>query len=212
MANKVINNPHVAPEELSKLLLSIATANIKKITRNLILWQLHTMTRPAEAALAKWEEVDYENKLWIVPADRMKTGLEHKIPLTKQMLSILHDSKLIAAFSPYVFPADRDPTSHANKASANMALKRMGYQGKQTAHGLRGLARTALSDQGFAYEPSEACLSHKVGNTVSQPYNHSTYLNQRIEIMAWWSEHIEKNSIADGLYKERELSALADYL
>jgi len=47
---------------------------------------------------------------------------------------------------------------------------------------------------------------------VSQSYNHSTYLNQRIEIMAWWSEHIEKNSIADGLYKERELSALADYL
>jgi len=63
MANKVTNNPHVAPEELSKLLLFIATANIKKITRNLILWQLHTMTRPAEADLAKWDEVDYENKL-----------------------------------------------------------------------------------------------------------------------------------------------------
>jgi len=76
----------------------------------------------------------------------------------------------------------------------------MGYQDKQTAHCLRGLARTALSDQGFAYEPSEACLSHKIGNSVSQFYNHSTYLNQRIEIMAWWSEHIEKNSIADGLY------------
>jgi integrase len=208
MANKVTNNPHVAPEELPQLLLSIATANIKKITRNLILWQLHTMTRPAEAALAKWEEVDYENKLWIVPAVRMKTGIEHKIPLTKQMLSILHDSKLIAAFSPYIFPADRNPTSHANKASANMALKRMGYQGKQTAHGLRGLARTALSDQGFAYEPSEACLSHKVGNSVSQSYNHSTYLNQRIEIMAWWSDHIEKNSIKDGLYKERDISVL----
>jgi len=84
MANKVTNNPHVAPEELSKLLLSIATANIKKITRNLILWQLHTMTRPAEADLAKWDEVYYENKLWIVPAVRMKTGIEHKIPLTKK--------------------------------------------------------------------------------------------------------------------------------
>ena len=210
MSNKVTNNPHVAPEELSQLLLSIATATIKKITRNLILWQLHTMTRPAEAALAKWDEIDYENKLWIVPAVRMKTGIEHKIPLTKQMLSILHDCKLIAAFSPYIFPADRDPTSHANKATANMALKRMGYQGKQTAHGLRGLARTALSDQDFAYEPSEACLSHKVGNSVSQSYNHSTYLNQRIEIMTWWSEHIEKHSIANGLYKEVALKSNVD--
>ncbi|WP_028867894.1 tyrosine-type recombinase/integrase [Psychromonas arctica] len=208
MANKVTNNPHVPPEELPKLLLSIATANIKKVTRNLILWQLHTMTRPAEAALAKWDEIDYNNKLWIVPANRMKTGSEHKIPLTKQTLSLLHDCKLISIFSPYIFPADRDPTSHANKASANMALKRMGYQGKQTAHGLRGLARTTLSDQGFAYEPSEACLSHKVGNSVSQSYNHSTYLNQRIDIMAWWSKHIEELSIADGLYHERDLSVL----
>lgn len=209
MSKKVTNNPHVEPEELPQLLLSIATANIRKITRNLILWQLHTMTRPAEAALAKWDEIDYGNHLWIVPANRMKTGLEHKIPLTKQMLSILHDCKLIGGCSPYIFPADRDPNSHANKASANMALKRMGYQGKQTAHGLRGLARTALSDHGFAYEPSEACLSHKVGNSVSQSYNHSTYLNQRIEIMAWWSKHIEKHSIADGLYKETEIAALA---
>jgi len=208
MANKVTNNPHVPPEELPKLLLSIATANIKKVTRNLILWQLHTMTRPAEAALAKWDEIDYNNKLWIVPANRMKTGIEHKIPLTKQTLSLLHDCKLISAFSPYIFPADRDPNSHANKASANMALKRMGYQGKQTAHGLRGLARTALSDQGFAYEPSEACLSHKVGNSVSQSYNHSTYLNQRIEIMRWWSDHIEKHSIEDALYDVTDLSLL----
>ena len=210
MANKVTNNPHVLPEELPKLLMDIETASIKKITRNLILWQLHTMTRPAEAALAKWDEIDYDNNLWIVPAERMKTGIEHKIPLTKQMLSLLHDCKLIAAFSPYVFPADRDPTKHANKASANMALKRMGYQGKQTAHGLRGLARTTLSDQGCAYEPSEACLSHKVGNSVSQSYNHSTYLNQRIEIMAWWSEHIEIHSIANGLYKEVILKSTVD--
>jgi len=208
MANKVTNNPHVEPKALPQLLLSIATANIRKITRNLILWQLHTMTRPVEAALAKWDEIDYDNQLWIVPAERMKTKHEHKIPLTKQMLSILHDCKLIAAFSPYVFPADREPNSHANKASANMALKRMGYQGKQTAHGLRGLARTTLSDQGFPYEPSEACLSHKIGDKNSQSYNHSTYLNQRIEIMAWWSQHIEKNSIADGLYKESDPSAL----
>lgn len=79
-----------------------------------------------------------------------------------------------------------------------MALKRMGYQGKQTAHGLRGLARTTLSDQGINYEASEACLSHKVGNAVSQSYNHSTYLNQRIKIMAWWSSHI--SMAAQGCY------------
>lgn len=192
MANKAINNPHVKPEQLSELLNAIATANIKKVTRWLILWQMHTMTRPAETALAKWSEIDLINSLWIIPAERMKTGLDHQVPLTNETLAILEAIKPISGTSPYIFPADRDQTSHANKASANMALKRMGYQGKQTAHGLRGLARTTLSDQGFNYEASEACLSHKVGNSVSQSYNHSTYLNQRIKIMQWWSEYISE--------------------
>jgi len=80
-----------------------------------------------------------------------------------------------------------------------MTLKRMDYQGKQTAYWLRGLSRMALSDQGLASEPSEACLSHKVGSLVSQSYNHSTYLNQRVEIMMWWIDHLVQNSIGDGL-------------
>ncbi|MFT5707252.1 MAG: integrase [Oceanospirillaceae bacterium] len=190
MAKKVTNNPHVKPEQLAELLQAIATANIKKVTRYLILWQMHTMTRPAETALAQWSEIDLENNLWIVPAERMKTGISHHVPLTTETLKILEGIKPLCGISPYIFPADRDPNSHANRASANMALKRMGYQGQQTAHGLRGLARTTLSDQGFNYEASEACLSHKVGNSVSQSYNHSTYLNQRIKIMQWWSEYI----------------------
>jgi integrase len=192
MASKATNNPHIKPEQLPELLNAITTANIKKVTRWLILWQMHTMTRPAETALAQWSEIDLEKSLWIVPAERMKTGVDHKIPLTEQTLAILDAIKPLSGNSPYIFPADRDPNSHANKASANMALKRMGYQGKQTAHGLRGLARTTLSDQGFNYEASEACLSHKIGNSVSQSYNHSTYLNQRIKIMQWWSTHIEE--------------------
>lgn len=192
MANKVTNNPHIKPEQLPELLQAIAEANIKKVTRWLILWQLHTMTRPAETALAQWSEIDLENNIWIIPAERIKTGLDHKVPLTTATLAILEAIKPLSGNSLYIFPADRNPNSHANKASANMALKRMGYQGKQTAHGLRGLARTTLSDQGFNYEASEACLSHKVGNSVSQSYNHSTYLNQRIKIMQWWSNHIEE--------------------
>ncbi len=195
MAKKVTNNPHIKPEQLPELLQVIATANIKKVTRYLILWQMHTMTRPAETALARWDEIDLENNLWIIPAERMKTGINHHVPLTAETLAILEAIKPLCGISPYIFPADRDPNAHANRASANMALKRMGYQGKQTAHGLRGLARTTLSDQGFNYEASEACLSHKVGNSVSQSYNHSTYLNQRIKIMQWWSEHIEEASL-----------------
>lgn len=192
MTSKATNNPHVKPEQLPELLSAINTASIKKVTRWLILWQMHTMTRPAETALAQWSEINLGEKLWIIPAERMKTNVEHKIPLTSETLARLEAIKPFSYNSDYIFPADRDPTLHANRATANMALKRMGYQGKQTAHGLRGLARTILSDNGFNYEASESCLSHKVGNSVSQSYNHSTYLSQRIGIMQWWSNHISE--------------------
>ena len=191
--NKTINNPHLAPEQLPELMRMIAEANIKKVTRYLLKWQLHTMTRPTESAKAEWKEINLTTRTWTIPAEKMKKGVQHIIPLTNQTIEILGLMKEFT-HGDYIFPADKKPVNPANSATANMALKRMGLQGKQTAHGLRGLARTALSDNGFGFEASEACLSHKVGNVVSQSYNHSTYYNQRVQIMDWWSNYIEEAS------------------
>ena len=186
---KTVNNPHLKPEQLPELMQMIAEANIKKVTRYILQWQLHTMTRPTETAKAEWSEIDLVSNTWTIPAEKMKKGVKHIIPLTDQTLEILERMKIFS-HGKYIFPSDRNPTEPANSATANMALKRMGLQGKQTAHGLRGLARTALSDNAFSYEASEACLSHKVGNVVSQSYNHSTYFNPRVRIMKWWSEQV----------------------
>ncbi len=62
----------IDPQELPALMKSIANASIKKTTRCLLEWQLHTMTRPAEASNARWDELDLENGMWIIPAERMK--------------------------------------------------------------------------------------------------------------------------------------------
>jgi len=193
-AVKATNNPAIEPNELPELMNAIDMASIKITTRCLIEWQLHTMTRPNEAASAKWEDIDLDNKLWVIPAEVMKTRIEHKIPLTQQMLNLLDLLKPLNGRRKYLFPSDYKPNEHANASTVNVALKRMGFQGRQTAHGLRRLARTTLAEEGFNFEALEACLSHKVGSQVSQAYNHATYMNQRIKIMMWWSEHIEKAS------------------
>jgi len=86
---KTTNNPALEPSELPKLMNAIDMASIKLTTRCLIEWQLHTMTRPNEAASARWEDIDFEKKLWVIPGEMMKTKTEHKIPLTKQMLNLL---------------------------------------------------------------------------------------------------------------------------
>jgi integrase len=192
------NNPHIKPDQLPELLADVAKANARKVTKLLITWQLYTMTRPNEAAGTRWDEIDLDSRTWLIPKERMKGRMElrreHRIPITNQMISILEEMRPISSNSPFVFPADRNHHKSANEQTANNALKSMGYQGKQTAHGLRGLASTTLHDNGFEHIVIEACLAHRERNSVSAAYNHSDYFERRKPVMSWWSEHIEQAS------------------
>lgn len=182
------------PEELPELVNAIASANIRATTRELILWQLHTMTRPAEAAGTTWEEIDLKNKLWTIPAARMKKGRPHKIPLTQGSLIILKTMQPISGHRMHVFPADRNPRQATNSQNTNMALKRMGFENRLVAHGLRSLASTTLNEQRFDAELIEVALAHVDKNQVRDAYNRAEYLDERREMMEWWSERILSES------------------
>ena len=184
--------PTLKPEQLPELMRSIATASIKRTTRCLIEWQLHTMVRPSEAAGTRWDEIDFETKLWTIPAERMKKKKEHIVPLSDQCLGLLEAMKPISHHREHVFPADRNPRTHANSSTGNMALKRMGYGGQLVSHGLRALASTTLNEQGFDPDIIEAALAHVDKNEVRKAYNRAQYLEQRLKLMGWWSEHIEQ--------------------
>jgi len=101
------NQPTLQPSELPLLLSAIQNASIKLTTRSLILWQLHTMTRPSETAGARWDEIDLEQSLWCIPQERMKKRREHIVPLTSQALRILERMRLISGRSDFIFPSDR---------------------------------------------------------------------------------------------------------
>ncbi|AGU58223.1 integrase domain-containing protein [Vibrio anguillarum] len=181
----------LAPDELPELMGAIANASIKRTTRCLIEWQLHTMTRPSEAAGARWDEIEWEEKIWTIPAERMKKRREHRIPLTEQMLALLEVIKPISGHREYIFPSDRDPKKPCNSQTANMALKRMGFAGRLVSHGLRSLASTTLNEQGFDRDLIEASLAHVDDNQVRSAYNRTDYLERRRPMMSWWSGHIE---------------------
>lgn len=189
---KVTNQATLAPDELPELLKTINYASIKPITRCLLEWQLHTMTRPAETAGARWDEIDREKMLWIIPAERMKKGRVHTVPLTKQTLDLLETIDFITGDSEYIFPADKSNHNHINKETANKALVRMGMKGRQTSHGLRALASTTLNEQNFDPDIIEAALSHVDRDKVRSAYNRTDYLERRKVLMAWWSDHIEE--------------------
>lgn len=191
-APKVTNMATIRPNELGKLMSDISYASIKLVTRCLLEWQLHTMTRPSESAKAEWSEIDLEKQLWTIPAERMKMRLEHKVPLTPQTIEILARLKPISGDRTHLFPSYIDHNKHCNVESANKALGRMGYKNKLVAHGLRALASTTLNEQGHDPDVIEAALAHVDKNTVRRAYNRAEYLERRRKLMCWWSDHIEQ--------------------
>jgi len=186
------NMPTLASAELPELMRTINQASIKRLTRCLIEWQLHTMVRPSEAAGAQWSEIDTDAALWTIPAERMKSKRTHLVPLTPQALAILEVLRPISGHREYLFTNQNDYDKPAHPQTANMAIKRMSFGGRLVAHGLRSIASTTLNEQRFDKEIIEAALSHADENQVRSAYNRADYLEQRRVLMNWWSEHIER--------------------
>ncbi|MBQ4676109.1 tyrosine-type recombinase/integrase [Aeromonas hydrophila] len=186
--------PTLKPTELPMLMADIANGRLDHTTRCQIEWSLHTLVRPGESAGTRWDEIDFEGRVWNIPADRMKMDRPHRVPLTSQALSLLERMKPISGHRPYVFPGYRDPLGHINNQSANAALKRLGYGGRLVAHGLRSLGSTTLNEQGFNPDAIEAALSHSDENEIRRAYNRTDYFEQRVIMMDWWSKHIEQAS------------------
>ncbi|MDP3977039.1 MAG: integrase domain-containing protein [Pseudomonas sp.] len=186
------NMAALAPDELKELMVAIANASIKRTTRCLIEWQLNTMTRPAEAATTRWADIDFEKRIWTIPAERMKKRRIHIVPLTDQALALLEAIKPYSGHREYVFPADRDPRTHCNSQTANMALKRMGFEGRLVSHGMRSMASTILNEHGWDPELIEVALAHVDKDEVRSAYNRADYIERRRPMMAWWSEHIQE--------------------
>jgi len=183
--------PTLTPEQLPQLMTALSQASIKITTRCLIEWQLHTMVRPSEAAGTRWDEIDLERGLWDITKERMKQKKPHIVPLTAQVIELLEVMKPISSRSEFVFPSDRNPKTHTNSQTANMALKRMGFDKQLVAHGLRSLASTVLNEQGFDADVIEAALAHTGKNEVRNAYNRTNYLERRKPVMTWWSDYID---------------------
>ncbi|HHF3100570.1 tyrosine-type recombinase/integrase [Vibrio sp. YT-17] len=194
--HKVEHMATIRPEMLGKFLSRLEkNEKIQDKTKCLLLWQLHTIARPKEAARTRWKDIELQNKSWTIPAAEMKRGKEHKVPLTDEAIEILSKMRPQSEGKEFVFPGERNPNSHVSIFTANAALKRsLGFKGELVAHGLRAIASTALHEQGFDTLHIEACLSHADQNETRASYNRSNFFEQRKDIMRWWSEYIRTAS------------------
>lgn len=183
--------PTIKPTELPELVNAIKDASIRPVTQFLMLWQLHTMVRPSEAAHTRWDEIDFDLRVWSIPSERMKKKREHVVPLSTHAIEILESIKPLSGNREFVFPSMRNPREPANSATVNMALRRMGFKGRLVSHGFRALASTALNEHGFDVDLIETALAHQDKNATRAAYNRTDFLERRREMMSWWSSKID---------------------
>ncbi|SVN97120.1 integrase [Klebsiella pneumoniae] len=184
--------PSIRPDQLPQRMQTIRMASISLSTRCLFMWQLLTITRPAEAAEARWDEIDFDASEWKIPAARMKMNRDHTVPLPDGAIAILEMMKSLSGGREFIFPSRIKPTQPMNSQTVNAALKRAGLGGVLVSHGLRSIASTALNEQGFPPDVIEAALAHIDKNEVRRAYNRSDYLEQRRPMMQWWADFVSK--------------------
>lgn len=185
------NMKHVKITELPNVVRSIRNYSNKHTAIALELLVL-LFPRPQELRYAKWEDFDFKNKLWIKPAHTMKCGIRHVVPLSNQSIDLLLKLKEIRTPSGYLFCSRDSLTQPMSEATLNNALKNLGYRGKQSPHGFRHVASTALNNKFAKLEQViESALAHKKRG-VKADYDKATHLEDRIFIMQWWANYVTK--------------------
>jgi integrase len=186
-----INMARIDAKELPALLRAIEVYEGRQLTRLAIKLMALTFVRTSELIGARWEEFDIDARRWSIPATRMKMKTPHIVPLSLQAVEVLELLRTISGNRELVFPGEQDYKKPMSNMTILKALERMGYKGRMTGHGFRGLASTILHEQGYNHDHIELQLAHAPRNAVSAAYNHALYLEPRTKMMQDWADYLE---------------------
>jgi integrase len=146
-----------------------------------------TAARTGEVIGARWDEINFTEKLWVVPSARMKAGQEHRVPLPPAALAILEDMRAIRS-GDFIFSNGRGSQPISNMAMT-MTLRRMG-RGGLTVHGFRSSFRDWAAERtNFAREVAEMALAHTVSDKVEAAYRRGDLFEKRRQLMSAWARY-----------------------
>jgi len=190
--HKKTNYARLDAKELPELLRKIEAYQGSPYTRLAIKLMSLTFVRTGELIAAQWDEFDLQTAQWRIPAARMKMKTPHIVPLAPQAVEVLQILNTVSGGRALLFPGERDHAKPMSNNTILKALERMGYKGRMTGHGFRGMASTILHEQGFGHHLIELQLAHMERDAVAAAYNHATYLTDRAAMMAAWADHLDK--------------------
>jgi integrase len=183
--------PAIPFAELPAFLDAIDQSGATQQTRLAIDALLYCFVRTNELRGACWDELDFEDAMWRIPAERMKMAEQHLVPLSRQAFAVFKQLRGLNGSGPLVFPNQVD---HSNPMSENTilyAIHDAGYKGRMCGHGFRHLASTTLNEAGFRSDVIERQLGHSDHNKVRAAYNHAQHLPERKRMMQAWADMID---------------------
>ncbi len=188
--SKLTRGHHAAlPYDEMPNFLSLLRANDSLAAKALELTIL-TACRTSEILQARWSEIEIEKRIWIIPRERMKSGVAHRVPLCHRAIATL---KSLPAVSEYVFPNIKTGQPLSGMAMA-MQLRRMGRQ-DITVHGFRSSFRDWASEQtSFSHETCEHALAHRISDKAEAAYRRGDQFEKRRKLMEAWMVHCEQKT------------------
>lgn len=180
------------PKEIAGLLRSIDDYRGSIVTRCALQLAPLVFVRPGELRQAEWSEFNIEAAEWRIPAEKMKAGALHIVPLSKQALTVLREIHPLTGLGKYVFPSPRTGSRPMSSNGILSALRRMGYaKDEMSGHGFRSMASTLLNEQGWNRDAIERQLAHAERNSVRAAYNYAEFLPERRKMMQAWADYLE---------------------
>lgn len=184
---------HITKRDIGGLLLDVMAYPGSWESRAIFRLCWLTLCRTNEALYADWSEIDLVDKVWRIPAPRMKMGEPHIVPLSRQAVALLEKAKAISGGVGYVF---RSPKNRRKSLSLGVVWKMfnsIGWLDRISPHGIRSSASTILySDGKVRGEVIEALLAHRDRNKTRSSYNHADYLAERAKALQWWADLADK--------------------
>lgn len=183
----------VKPNELAQLIKDIDTTESGNFcTVEALKLIPRVFLRPTEIRNLKWEYIDFDDLLIRIPAEKMKTGHEHLVPMAKQVARHLQEIKAVTGYAAFVFPNQNDTSKPMSKNVLTNRLRDLGYPADvMSAHGFRSTASTILHEKGWEPEVIEVQLAHLTGTATSRSYNRSNKLAERKKLMQEWADYLD---------------------
>ncbi|EBG6490190.1 DUF4102 domain-containing protein [Salmonella enterica] len=201
--------PALPLEKLPELISRTENYSGRLLTKYALKLSLLFFVRSSELRFARWDEIDWQQRLWTIPEEReqienvrfshrgTKMKTQHIVPLSDQAVAVLKQIEALSGHLTFIFPGEYDQDKCMSDNTINKALRVMGYDTKKEVcgHGFRAMACSALSESGlWSKEAIEKQMSHQERNSVRAAYIHKAeYLEERTAMMQWWADYLDAN-------------------